>query len=124
MIFQDPFVSLDPSMVVGDSVREPRTLHRGAEGGGAEGQGPRPVERVGLGAEHMGRYPSEFSGGQLQRVVVARAISTDPDLIVCDEPVAALDMSIRAQVLNLLRDLQAERGISLVFVSHDGAPHR
>jgi peptide/nickel transport system ATP-binding protein len=119
MVFQDPFLSLDPSMPVGNSVAEALKVHEGLKGADLRGRVVDLFERVGLGAEHLDRYPSEFSGGQLQRVAVARAVSTNPDAVICDEPVAALDMSIRAQVINLLRDLQEERGIALVFISHD-----
>jgi oligopeptide transport system ATP-binding protein len=119
MIFQDPFVSLDPSMVVGDAVAEPLIVHEELTRDEREERVLDLFERVGLGREHLDRYPSEFSGGQLQRVAVARAIATNPDLIVADEPVAALDMSIRAQVINLLRDLQQASGIAMIFISHD-----
>ena len=119
MIFQDPFVSLNPRMVVGDSVGEPLILHERLRGPDRSKRVRDLFERVGLAAQDMDRYPFEFSGGQLQRIAVARAIATNPDIIVCDEPVAALDMSLRAQVINLLCDLQKERGIALLFVSHD-----
>ncbi len=119
MIFQDPFSSLDPRMVVADAVGEPLTVHEGIRGSERRRRVLELFQRVGLGAHQMDRYPYEFSGGQLQRMAVARAISTNPDLIVCDEAVAALDMSIRAQVINLLRDLQEERGMAYVFITHD-----
>jgi oligopeptide transport system ATP-binding protein len=119
MIFQDPFNSLDPRMLVGQSVAEPLTLHTGLRGRDRENKVLELLERVGLRVDQMDKYPHEFSGGQLQRIAIARALATDPELIVCDEPVAALDVSIQAQVLNLLQDLQAEREISYLFISHD-----
>jgi len=119
MIFQDPYASLDPRMVVGDSVGEPLKVHQNLRGDKLHGTVQELFERVGLKPDQLDRYPYEFSGGQLQRIAVARAISTGPDLIVCDEPVAALDMSIRAQVINLLHGLQEEREIAYVFISHD-----
>ncbi|TQM11334.1 ABC transporter ATP-binding protein [Pseudonocardia kunmingensis] len=119
MIFQDPFSSLDPRMVIRDVVGEPFTIHHGLRGEERDHRVLELLERVGMRADHLDRYPREFSGGQLQRIAIARALATDPDFIVCDEPVAALDVSIQAQVLNLLLDLQAERGISYLFISHD-----
>ena len=119
MVFQDPYSSLDPRMTVGDSVGEPLTIHRKLGATERREHVEELFSRVGLNAEQLDRYPYEFSGGQLQRMAVARAIATDPDLIVCDEPVAALDMSIRAQVINLLQSLQDERGIAYLFISHD-----
>jgi oligopeptide transport system ATP-binding protein len=119
MIFQDPFSSLDPRMLIRDAVGEPFTIHQGLRGEERDQRVLALLRRVGMRADHLDRYPREFSGGQLQRIAIARALATDPDLIVCDEPVAALDVSIQAQVLNLLLDLQAERGIGFVFISHD-----
>jgi ABC-type glutathione transport system ATPase component len=119
MIFQDPFNSLDPRMLVGQSVAEPLTLHTDLRGRDRENKVAELLERVGLRVDQMEKYPHEFSGGQLQRIAIARALATEPELIVCDEPVAALDVSIQAQVLNLLQDLQAERQISYLFISHD-----
>lgn len=119
MIFQDPFASLDPLMVIRDSVGEPLTVHRGLKAHERDEVVMSLLERVGMRPDHLDRYPREFSGGQLQRIAIARALATDPQFIVCDEPVAALDSSIRAQVLNLLLDLQAERGIGFLFISHD-----
>ncbi len=119
IVFQDPYASLDPRMVVGDSVGEPLKVHGHLSREARQAKVEDLFARVGLKPEQMDRYPYEFSGGQLQRIAVARAISTDPDLIICDEPVAALDMSIRAQVINLLHSIQEERQIAYVFISHD-----
>jgi peptide/nickel transport system ATP-binding protein len=119
MIFQDPFSSLDPRMTVGAAVAESLSIHTRLGSRETRQRVIELFERVGLLEIHLDRYPREFSGGQLQRVAIARAIATDPSVIICDEPVAALDMSIRAQVLNLLLDLQQERDIGLVFISHD-----
>lgn len=119
MIFQDPFSSLDPHMTIRNAVGEPLTIHHGVKGADRDRQVVELLERVGMRADQLDKYPREFSGGQLQRIAIARALTLDPDFIVCDEPVAALDVSIQAQVLNLLLDLQAERGLSYIFISHD-----
>lgn len=119
MIFQDPYSSLDPTTVVGDIVAEPLSVHTDLDAEARRAKVLDLFRRVGLDAHHLDRYPYEFSGGQLQRIAIARAIATEPDIIVCDEPVAALDMSIRAQVVNLLRDLQTERSIAYLFITHD-----
>lgn len=124
MIFQDPFSSLNPRRRVGISVAEPLLLAERAAGrriGRARLRRAASdmLERVGLSAEYYDRYPHEFSGGQRQRVAVARALIAGPRLLVCDEPVSALDASVQAQVLNLLRDVQEERGLSCLFISHD-----
>ena len=119
MIFQDPYGSLDPRMVVEDAVGEPLTVHFGTKGEARRRKVLELLDRVGIGEHQAERYPYEFSGGQLQRIAIARALAVEPDLIVCDEPVAALDVSIRAQVVNLLHELQRERGVAYVFVSHD-----
>ncbi|MDQ0382673.1 ATP-binding cassette domain-containing protein [Amycolatopsis thermophila] len=119
MIFQDPFSSLDPRMVVRDLIGESLTVHEGLKGRRRDARVLDLLTRVGMREDHLDRYPREFSGGQLQRIAIARALTTAPDFIVCDEPVAALDVSIQAQVLNLLLDLQAERGIGFLFISHD-----
>lgn len=119
MIFQDPFSSLDPRMTVEDSVGEQLTIHFGLKGRHRRREVLDLFDRVGIAEGAAERYPHEFSGGQLQRLAIARALAAEPDLIVCDEPVAALDVSIRAQVINLLQDLQEERGVAYVFISHD-----
>lgn len=124
MIFQDPFSSLDPRHRVGMSVAEPLLLAERAQGHSPARNALREaaramLERVGLPADYAERYPHEFSGGQRQRVAVARALIAGPRLVVCDEPVSALDASVQAQALNLLKDLQEERGLTYLFISHD-----
>ena len=119
IIFQDPFSSLNPRMTVGSIVREGLTIHRIAEGAAADARVRELLDEVGLRAEYASRYPHEFSGGQRQRVGIARALSVAPSFIVCDEPVSALDVSVQAQVVNLLQDLQRDRGLSYLFIAHD-----
>jgi peptide/nickel transport system ATP-binding protein len=119
MIFQDPFSSLDPRMVIEDAVGEPLLVHFGLKGSERRRKVLELLDRVGIAEHQAERYPYEFSGGQLQRIAIARALAVEPDLIVCDEPVAALDVSIRAQVLNLLAELQRERGVAYIFITHD-----
>ena len=119
IVFQDPFASLNPRMTAGDIVGEPLSVHGLATG---EKQRERVAElfaQVGLRADQMKNYPHQFSGGQRQRICIARALSLGPSLIVCDEPVSALDVSIQAQVINLLIDLQRKHGFSYLFIAHD-----
>ena len=119
IVFQDPFSSLNPRMTIGDIVREGLIIHRLAEGAEADKRVKQLLDEVGLRAEFADRYPHEFSGGQRQRVGIARALSVEPKFIVCDEPVSALDVSVQAQVINLLQDLQRQRGLSYLFIAHD-----
>jgi ABC-type glutathione transport system ATPase component len=119
MIFQDPFGSLDPRVTVGDSVAEPLLVHYDMPRRERTERAADLLARVGLPRRVLDRYPAELSGGQLQRIAIARALTLHPKLIVCDEPVAALDVSVRAQVLNLMKDLQDEFGIALLFITHD-----
>lgn len=119
IIFQDPYGSLNPRMTVGDIVGEPLHIHKIARGAEKEKRVRELLEVVGLSAFHARRFPHEFSGGQRQRIGIARALAVDPRLIVCDEPVSALDVSIQAQVINLLEDLQDEFGLTYLFIAHD-----
>jgi oligopeptide transport system ATP-binding protein len=119
MIFQDPYASLNPRKRVGQIVGDPLKLQGIASGAELRRRVQELLERVGLSAEHYDRYPHEFSGGQRQRIGIARAVALRPKLIVADEPVSALDVSIRAQIVNLLDDLQDELGLTYVFVAHD-----
>jgi oligopeptide/dipeptide ABC transporter ATP-binding protein len=119
VIFQDPFSSLNPRMTVGSIVREGLTIHKLAEGAAADARVRQLLEEVGLRSEYMSRYPHEFSGGQRQRIGIARALAVEPSFIVCDEPVSALDVSVQAQVINLMQDLQRDRGLAYLFIAHD-----
>ena len=119
IIFQDPDGSLNPRLSIGRAVREGIEVHRLARGAEADGRVEALLAEVGLPAGSAARYPHEFSGGQRQRACIARALAVEPEFIVCDEPVSALDVSVQAQVLNLLLDLQARRGLSYLFISHD-----
>lgn len=120
LIFQDPVASLDPRMTVGESVMEPMWLHRIGENSSARRERAKQLfQRVGLDPESLDRMPHQFSGGQRQRICIARALASEPRLIVCDEAVSSLDVSVQAQVLNLLKDLQEELGLTYLFISHD-----
>lgn len=119
MVYQDPLGALDRRLTIVDQVREPLDIHAIAGPAERDDRARDLLALVGLGAEHGGRYPHEVSGGQRQRAVIARALATEPDLLVCDEPVSALDVSIQAQVVTLLGDLQARLGLGMLFISHD-----
>jgi ABC-type oligopeptide transport system ATPase subunit len=119
MIFQDPFASLNPRMTVEQIVAEPLRIHRRARGGELEDRVTSMLRRVGIRPEYRSRYPNAFSGGQRQRIGIARALILEPKLIVADEAVSALDVSVQAQVVNLLRDLQDEFGLTYLFIAHD-----
>jgi oligopeptide/dipeptide ABC transporter ATP-binding protein len=119
MIFQDPYASLNARKTVGSIIGEPFRIHKTVPGDKIKSEVQQLMELVGLNPEHYNRYPHEFSGGQRQRIGVARALALKPKLIVCDEPVSALDVSIQAQILNLLEDLQAELNLTYLFIAHD-----
>ena len=119
MIFQDPYQSLNPRMTIADIVGEPLDIHRLAKGAEKEKRVMDSMEKVGLAPFHLYRYPHEFSGGQKQRVAIARALAVNPKFLVADEPVSSLDVSVRAQILNLLNDLQEEYGFTYLYISHD-----
>ena len=119
VIFQDPYASLNPRMTVGDIVAEPLDIHKIAFGVERQKKIYDLLNSVGLTKEHANRFPHEFSGGQRQRIGLARALALEPELIICDEPISALDVSIQAQVINLLEDLQKEKGLTYLFIAHD-----
>ena len=120
MVFQDPLAALNPRMTVGDIIAEPLTTHHpGLSRAEVRERVQAGMDRVGLLANQINRYPHEFSGGQCQRIGIARALILEPKLLICDEPVSALDVSVQAQVVNLLKRLQAEMGLSMIFIAHD-----
>lgn len=119
LIFQDPYSSLNPRMTVGNIIGEPVKTHKIARGRDLYDKVADILNRVGLSHEYINRYPHEFSGGQRQRISIARALALNPELVICDEPVSSLDVSIQAQILNLLKDIQAEFNLTMLFIAHD-----
>ena len=119
VIFQDPYASLNPSLTVEDLISEPLNVYNIGDKKERKEKVLKLLEKVGLGKEHIYRYPHEFSGGQRQRIGIARALSIDPEFVLCDEPISALDVSIQAQVVNMLEDLQKEMGLTYLFIAHD-----
>jgi len=119
IVFQDPFGALNPRMTAGELIVEPLTVHGVGDSTGRETRLRRLLDLVGLATHHAGRFPHEFSGGQRQRLCIARALALDPAFVVCDEAVSALDVSVQAQILNLLHDLRTELGLTYLFISHD-----
>ncbi len=119
MIFQDPYASLDPRYTVGEIIGEPMEIYHMYDKAGRESKVQELLELVGLKPDHISRYPHEFSGGQRQRIGIARTLALDPEFIICDEPISALDVSIQAQIINLLEKLQDERQLTYLFIAHD-----
>jgi oligopeptide transport system ATP-binding protein len=119
MVFQDPYSSLNPRMTIGSIIAEPLKVHKVATGSELIGRISVLLEKVGLSGSHINRYPHEFSGGQRQRIGIARALALEPKLVICDEPVSALDVSIQSQILNLLKDLQDQFSLTYLFIAHD-----
>jgi oligopeptide transport system ATP-binding protein len=119
MIFQDPYASLNPRMTVGDIIGEPLEIHNIAKGNEKKERVQELLRLVGLSSEHANRYPHEFSGGQRQRIGIARALAVEPEFIICDEPISALDVSIQAQIVNMLEDLQQQLGLTYLFIAHN-----
>ena len=119
IVYQDPYASLNPLKVVGDSIAEGMEIHKLCTKADRDERIIQLLDMVGLNREHMNRFPHEFSGGQRQRIGIARALAVDPRLVVCDEPISALDVSIQAQIVNLMMKLQRERGLSYLFITHD-----
>ncbi|TGV03276.1 ABC transporter ATP-binding protein, partial [Mesorhizobium sp. M00.F.Ca.ET.186.01.1.1] len=119
MIFQDPYASLDPRMTIAQIIGDPLAVHNIYRGKDRVDRVKELIELVGLKADHLNRYPHEFSGGQRQRIGIARALAVEPEFIICDEPISALDVSIQAQVVNMLEELQERFGLTYLFVSHD-----
>jgi len=119
MIFQDPYLSLDPRMNIGAIIEEPLTVHKISEGRARQDRVSQLLQAVGLNPSYSNRYPHEFSGGQRQRIGIARAMAAEPEFIVCDEPVSALDVSVQAQVINMLEEFQEQHKLTYLFISHD-----
>jgi oligopeptide transport system ATP-binding protein len=119
MIFQDPYASLNPRLTVGDIVGEPLDIYKICKGKEREEKVKYFLDKVGLDQNHLNRYPHEFSGGQRQRIGIARALAVNPEFIVCDEPISALDVSIQAQIINMIEDLQNDFGLTYLFIAHD-----
>ena len=119
MIFQDPYSSLNPRMTIGEIIGEGLKLHTSVSADSLRERVAEWLEQVGLKADHMSRYPHEFSGGQRQRIGIARALILEPEFVVCDEPISALDVSVQAQVINLLGELKDRMGLTLLFIAHD-----
>ncbi len=119
IVFQDPYSSLNPRMTVGSIIAEPLRIHKIAKGSELIDRISILLEKVGLSSSHINRYPHEFSGGQRQRIGIARALAVEPKLVICDEPVSALDVSIQSQILNLLKDLQEQFNLTYLFIAHD-----